>query len=100
MDDMPKFKTELDRQTQILTDAINEAIMNAAEQFSVPMMNALAGALVTVQGRMLSSVPAGPTRKALRNSMENALSRAIVVAQGSAGTCLVVTIGHDKNKMN
>ena len=99
MDDVAKFKAEQDRQTQLLVDAISEAINKAAEQFPVPMMNALASALVTVQGRILASVPAGPARKALRKAMEDGVSRAILAAQGTQGTCEVVMLG-DKNKLN
>ncbi len=88
------WKTEEARQAQILADAIDAAIQEAAKQFDAPIMNALCGALVTVQAAVLSSVADPHNRKELRKAMERALPRALAeaIAKGN-GHCQTVVIG-------
>lgn len=62
-------KAEEQRQAQALTEAIQTAIQQVASDFDTPMLNAVAGALVTVEAGVLAACdPAG--RKALRKAME------------------------------
>ncbi|MDE3789594.1 hypothetical protein I7G86_02910 [Sinorhizobium meliloti] len=88
------WKSEEARQAQILAEAINAAISEASKQFEVPTLNALCGALVTVQAAALSSVADPHNRKELRKAMERALPRALAeaIARGN-GHCQTVVIG-------
>ncbi|ASY56445.1 hypothetical protein [Sinorhizobium sp. CCBAU 05631] len=88
------WKAEEARQVQILADAIEAAIQETAKQFDAPMINALCGALVTVQAGILSSVADPHNRKELRKAMERALPRALAdaIARGN-GHCQTVVIG-------
>lgn len=79
------------RQAQILADAIDKTIRETAEQFETPMMNAVAGALVTVQGHMLASVPT-EHRKAMRKAMEKRLPAAIAQAKPKSIACKTITL--------
>ncbi|WP_248447412.1 hypothetical protein [Sinorhizobium meliloti] len=75
-------------------EAINAAISETSKQFEVPALNALCGALVTVQAAALSSVADSHNRKELRKAMERALPRALAeaIAKGN-GHCQTVVIG-------
>ncbi|MBB4185858.1 hypothetical protein GGE07_002508 [Sinorhizobium terangae] len=88
------WKAEEARQAQILADAIDAAIQETAKQFDAPMINAVCGALVTVQAAVLSSVADTHHRKELRKAMERALPRALAeqIARGN-GHCQTVVIG-------
>ncbi|WP_026618310.1 hypothetical protein M728_000345 [Ensifer sp. WSM1721] len=88
------WKAEEARQAQILADAIDAAIQETAKHFDAPIMNALCGALVTVQAAVLSSVADPHNRKELRKAMERALPRALAeaIARGN-GHCQTVVIG-------
>lgn len=88
------WKAEEQRQVQILTDAINTAIQETAKQFDAPMMNALAGALITNEAAMLASVDNSAARKALRKAMDK--MRPIALANAMArnhGKAQIITIG-------
>ena len=71
------FKEEAARQAQILTDAIYEAITKTGQQFEAPILNSLGGALATNMAHVLASIPDRRHRKAFREEMENAVSRAL-----------------------
>lgn len=82
------FTLERERQTQELCEALDKVIndFGAAVVASgrVPMLNAVAGALVTIQGTVLASVDDARIRKNLRREMEKLLPRAIAAASGGA----------------
>lgn len=88
------WKAEEARQAQILAEAIDAAIHETSKGFETPILNALAGALVTVQAAMLSSVSDPHNRKELRKAMERALPRALAdaITRGN-GHCQMVVIG-------
>ncbi|MDX0601668.1 hypothetical protein GOD78_11685 [Sinorhizobium medicae] len=88
------WKAEEARQAQILATALDAAIQETAKQFDAPIMNALCGALITVQAAVLSSVADPHTRKELRKAMERALPRALAeaIAKGN-GHCQTIVIG-------
>jgi hypothetical protein len=88
------WKAEEARQAQILAEAIDAAIQGTSKQFEAPILNALCGALVTVQAAVLSSVADQHSRKELRKAMERALPRALAeaIAKGN-GHCQTVVIG-------
>lgn len=88
------WKSEEARQAQILVEAINLAITEASKQFEVPTLNALCGALVTMQASALSSVAEPHNRKELRKAMERELPGALAeaIAKGN-GHCQTVVIG-------
>lgn len=88
------WKAEEARQAQILAQAIDAAIQETAKQFDAPIINALCGALVTVQAAVLSSVADSHNRKELRKAMERALPRALseAIVKGN-GHCQTVVIG-------
>ena len=91
------WKEEERLQAQELADIIQSAIhehgRKMCEAGRPPLMNAVAGALVTVQAGMLASVEDPRHRKALRKSMENALPRALAEARTSAYAQTVVVGG-------
>ncbi len=91
--DKEQFDAEQKRQTQALIVAMNRAAMETAKEFDVPMMNALAGALVALQAEMLSKVAAGRTRKLLRDAMERGLNRQIKKAEQGATLAEVIVLG-------
>jgi len=63
-------KTEERRQAQALAEAIQSAIQTTSSAFDPPMLNAVAGAIVTVEAAMLAAIPDTGNRKALRKAME------------------------------
>lgn len=73
------IQAEQDRQSQILVDAIYDAIRGCA--FETPMVNAIAGALVTIEAAVLASVHDPALRRALKKEMDRhrpaALARAV-----------------------
>jgi hypothetical protein len=67
------------RQVQAMAEAMHDAINACGKQFSLPMMNAVAGALVTVEASILATLDPR-TRKALRQAMERGRPRALAAA--------------------
>lgn len=88
------WQAEEERQAQILAQAISAAIHETAKQFDAPIMNAVAGALVSAQASMLSAVADPHNRKELRKAMERSLPKALAeaITRGN-GTCQVVVLG-------
>lgn len=93
-DALKAWKVEEARQAQILATAIDATTQETAKKFDAPIMNALCGALVTVQAAVLSSVTDPHIRKELRKAMARALPRALAeaIAKGN-GHCQTVVIG-------
>jgi len=67
------------RQAEVMADAIFAAINECGKQFTAPTMNAVAGALVTVEANILATLDPR-SRKALRQAMERARPRALAEA--------------------
>lgn len=76
----PELKAEQQRQSDVLAHAINSVILTVAKTFEMPMMNALAGALVTTEAQMLASVADAKHRKTLRKAMDRERPRALAEA--------------------
>lgn len=94
MADHAAWKNEEARQAQIYAEAIDAAVKEASKQFETPIMNALCGALVTMQAAVLSAVEDPRARKALRKAMENELPRALALqVNRKAGFCQTVVVG-------
>ncbi|MGR7993904.1 hypothetical protein [Xanthobacter sp. ZOL 2024] len=89
-------KAEEQRQVQALAEAIQTAIQQVAAGFDPPMLNAIAGALVTVEARMLAACDAAG-RKALRKAMEASRPGALAEALTRAKTCRVATVEVRRN---
>lgn len=70
-----KFHAELTAQITAFANAVSEAIHTVAKQYDIPMINAVAAALVITEANLLVSVPEGGPRKALYEAM-NALGPA------------------------
>jgi len=90
-------KAEEQRQAQVLAEAIQTAIQQVASDFDPPMLNAVAGALVTVEAGVLAACDAAG-RKALRKAMEASRPGALAEALTRTRTCRVATVtvrGHD-----
>lgn len=75
-------QAEEQRQVQAMAQAIHDAINECGRQFSPPMMNAVAGALVTVEASILATLDPR-SRKALRQAMERGRPRALAAAQAN-----------------
>lgn len=80
-DEIAYLKAEEKRQAQIFAEAMQAAITAAGKTLEMPMMNALAGALVTVEAGMLASVADHRARKALKEAMKRARPRARAEAE-------------------
>jgi hypothetical protein len=93
----PAWKEEEKRQSQELSDLIQDVIndygIRLKSEGRMPTMNALAGALVAVQGSMLAAIEDPRHRKALRQVMERTLPRAIAEMLGKAGNAEVIVLG-------
>jgi len=90
-------QAEEQRQVQAMAQAIHDAINACGDQFSTPMMNAVAGALVTVEASILATLDPR-TRKALRQAMERGRPRALKAAltnNKQFKTVAVTVRGHD-----
>jgi len=75
------FRTEQERQARILAQAIQDTIERVGKTLgTVPMLNAVAGALITVEAAMLASCPTTHQRKALKKEMDAARPRALAMA--------------------
>ncbi|UXS52568.1 hypothetical protein FY148_07865 [Agrobacterium tumefaciens] len=81
-DPIAKAKVEEARQAQILADAIHKAIIDTGEQFEVPILNAVGGALATNIAEVLAAISDRRHRKMFRAKIDNAVS----VALAQAGT--------------
>lgn len=68
------FKTEMDRQTELLTETISVAVRETMKTFKEPIANAAMSALVYHQALLLSSIKDSRARKALRKSAASHLS--------------------------
>lgn len=87
-------KIEEQRQTNLLAKAIQEAIEQTARNFGTPpMLNSVAGALVTVQASMLVSIEDARTRKMLRKVMERSLAQCLLSVRPSLKTETIVIGG-------
>lgn len=70
MADHQKYKDEQRRQTNIICEAMTDAMTNCHKQFEAPMINAVIGALVGIEVTILSSISDGRARKAMIETME------------------------------
>lgn len=84
-------KAEEQRQAQALAEAIQVAIQQVVSDFDPPMLNAIAGALVTVEAGVLAACDAAG-RKALRKAMEAGRPGALAEALTRARICRVSTV--------
>lgn len=79
----PPDKLEIERQSTILAQAIQNTIeqigATLTAQGGQPTMNAVAGALVSVEATMLAAIPS-PARKALRKAMDKMQPQALAAA--------------------
>lgn len=91
------YAIERDRQTQDLTEAIDKVIQDYGRslrsQGKAPMLNAVAGALTSIQGGIIASVEDRRIRKMLRKEMERLLPAAIAAAEGRSGKAEVIYMG-------
>lgn len=96
----PRWKEEEKRQARELTEmfqnAIDEHGRMMREAGRPPIMNALAGALVTIQAGMLASIEDPRHRKALRKIMEKELPRALAEAR-IGGYAQTIVVGGPKH---
>ena len=91
-----KIKAEERRQAQIFAEAIQSAIQKTSKNLGeVPMMNALAGGIVTVQAGMLMGVTDRRARKALKAAMDRALPDAMKIAR-THGHCVLINLNETK----
>ena len=79
-DPIAKAKAEEARQSQILADAIHKAIIETGEQFEVPILNAVGGALATNMAQVLASISDRRHRKMFRDQLDRAVSLALAQA--------------------
>ena len=86
-------KTEERRQAQALAEAIQAAIQYTSSTFDPPMLNAVAGAIVTVEATMLAAIPDAASRKALRKAMEASRPVALSDALGRIAPCTPIRMG-------
>lgn len=79
------WKEEEQRQAQELADMLQSAIHEHGrmmlEAGRPPILNAVAGAIVTVQAAMLAAIEDPRLRKAMRKKMDNTLPRALTEAR-------------------
>ncbi|MGI8396344.1 hypothetical protein ACRYWZ_08215 [Agrobacterium deltaense] len=79
-DPIAKAKAEEARQSQILADAIHKAIIETGEQFEVPILNAVGGALATNMAQVLASISDRRHRKMFRDKLDHSVSLALAQA--------------------
>lgn len=84
-------KAEEQRQAQAIAEAIQTAIQQVASDFDPPMLNAVAGALVTVEAGVLAACDSAG-RKALRKAMEASRPGALAEALTRTMTFRVATV--------
>jgi hypothetical protein len=87
---MNVWKVEQDRQADELSMLIQGAIddfgKRCLEHGRQPMLNAVASALISVEGAMLASVTDRRIRKELRRVMDRGLVQAIAAYEGKSGS--------------
>lgn len=85
MADLDAWKAEEQRQSQIFSDAMQNAINAAAAGLRTsgkqPIMNALAGAFVSVEAAFLAALSDNRSVKAVRAAMDKARPRALAIAR-------------------
>lgn len=89
-------EAEEQRQAQALAEAIQTAIQQVASDYDTPMLNAVAGALVTVEAGVLAACDPA-SRKALRKAMEASRPGALAEALTRSKTCRVATVEVRRN---
>lgn len=91
------WRDEEQRQAQELSDLLQAQINEHGSRLKadgrVPLLNAVAGALVTVTGAMLASVEDRRIRKELRRVMDRGLSRTIAATEGHGGSVQIIRQG-------
>lgn len=91
------WKAEMERQSEELLEAINDAIfahgMKLKSEGRLPIMNALAGALVSAQACMLAAIEDPHDRKRMIKSMECELPKAIAHFKGRTGKASTIIVG-------
>lgn len=94
-------KLEEQRQSKELADLIQAVINDYGRKVKadgrMPIMNALAGALTSVQGGMLASIEDPRIRKMLRHAMERHLPKAIAESLGRTGKAEIVYLGERRH---
>lgn len=75
-------KEEEQRQCAVLARAMHIVISEASREFDPPMLNAVAGALVSIEASVLASISDPHLRKTLRKSMED--QRPVALAHAMA----------------
>ena len=84
-----KLKLEQERQAQIFFDAITTAIEKQGAEIEYPMINALAGALVSVEAQLVNSIPSGKNRKAIMVSLNRQRRKALRKVPGKGNVEIV-----------
>ncbi|MBZ3691031.1 hypothetical protein [Phyllobacterium calauticae] len=95
------WKDEQDRQSQdlleIIQREINEYGKSLKSEGKAPMLNAVAGALVSAMGAVLASVDDRRIRKELRRVMDRGLPRAIAAHEGHVGSAEIIVQNRRSN---
>ena len=85
MTNVEAWKAEEQRQSQIFSDAMQKAIDAAAAELAAagkpPLMNALAGAFVSVEAVFLAALSDARSVKAVRAAMDKQRPRALALAR-------------------
>ena len=71
--DQDSYQAERLRQTEVFGAALNAALDECVRSTEKPILNAVLGAVVDLEIKLLASIPDGPTRKAVRKSMDKLL---------------------------
>lgn len=91
------WKAEEARQAQELADILNREIMAYGDRLAAEgkqaLLNAVAGAIVTITAVTLASVEDRRVRKKLRVMMDRKLPAAIAAHDGRVGRSQVVVVG-------
>lgn len=91
------WRDEEGRQRDELFDAINDAIyahgLKLKSEGRMPIMNALAGALVSAQAGMLAAIEDRRHREAMIKAMERELPKALAHFEGRTGKAQTLIIG-------
>lgn len=88
--DLQRLRAEEMRQAQVLSEVIQQAIQDASGCFRTPILNAVAGALVTVEAHILASIADPAQRKALKRAMVQSRPAALASALRAADPLLKV----------
>lgn len=85
MGDIDKWKAEEQRQSNLFSEAMQSAIDNTARdliaQGTPPIMNALAGAIVSVEAVWMAALADNRSVKMMRVAMDKARPRALALAR-------------------